>query len=96
MRRLGMVEWIPQAKFRVMRMSDLYGESSWMPEERQCWIRVSPSEDRRLMEETLIHEILHVLLEGHLPPMSGDKYDAGYEFALNRAAKAFWESWSES
>lgn len=95
MRRLGMVEWIPQAVFRVTKLAGLHGQSSWMAEERQCWIAVAPNADSRVMEETLVHECLHVLLEGHLPEMDSAKYDPGYELGLNRLAKALWEGWSE-
>lgn len=94
MRRLEMHEWLPRAEFKVTRLPGLCGESSWHPEERQCWIAVSPASDEE-MEKTLVHEILHVLYEGHLSPMGVDSYDPGYELGLNRTAEALWKAWSQ-
>lgn len=101
MKRLEMDEWILRAKFIVARDlkndkgEELHGQSQWMPEERQCWILVRPTDDADLFGETLIHEILHVRLEGHLNPMDTEKYDAGYEYALNCLARALWKEWKE-
>lgn len=90
MRRLDMHEWIAGAVFRVRKLDGLDGESCWHPEERKCWIAVSPGPE---MEETLVHECLHVLIEGHKPIVPD--YDPGYELALNRMAKALWSEWKE-
>lgn len=96
MKRLQMDEWLRRTEFNVVRnLSDddgnpLFGRSSWHPEERQCWIAVAPGPDD-VMSETAIHELPHVILEGHAPVP--DTYDEGYEFALNRIAKALWNEW---
>jgi hypothetical protein len=100
MRKLGMVEWIPNTKFRFVRNlkdesgCELHGQSTWMAEERQAWIALRPNADDRMLEETTIHELLHILFEGH-KPVDNSQYDAGYEFALNRSAKAYWEAWNK-
>lgn len=97
MKRLEMHEWLPRAEFKIVRLNGLCGESSWHSEERQCWIAVAPASDA-VMEETLIHELLHVLYEGHLPPvgMGEAYYDASYELGLNRTAKALMEAWNRA
>jgi hypothetical protein len=101
MKRLQMDEWIPRAKFRIVHNlaneqgDELHGQSQWFPEERQCWIVVRPTEDADLLGETLVHEILHVRLEGHLPPSEVEKYDPAYEYALNCTARAIWKEWKE-
>jgi hypothetical protein len=97
MRLLEMDEWIARAEFKVTRLKGLCGESAWHPEERKCWIAISPAPDEE-MAETLVHELLHVLYEGHLPPvgMDGDAYDASYELGLNRTARALYKEWSKS
>lgn len=92
MKRLGMVEWIPKATIRVISLKGFHGQSSWVPEERECWIGVSPNKDQRVMEETLIHEICHILHEGHKP--ATEEYDEAYELSLNRLAKTLWEAWN--
>jgi hypothetical protein len=97
MKRLGMEDWIAGAVFRVQKLDGLCGHSEWMAEERKCWIAVTPA-DEDMMQETLIHEILHVRFEGHLPLLGQDDdfYDAGYELGLNCTAKALWEAWKDS
>jgi hypothetical protein len=95
MKRLDMSEWIKHAIFRVVRLEGNVGEATWHPEERRCWIAVEPNEDEVVMVETVIHEILHVLFEGHLPVKGEEEYDEAYEFALNRAAKAYRKAWGE-
>lgn len=89
MRDLGMPEW--NAEFRMCRKltddkgNPLDGRSEWHAEERRCWISVC--REAQAVEETLMHELLHVLLEGHLTPLKRDKYDPDYELGLNRLAK---------
>jgi hypothetical protein len=101
MKRLEMDDWIPRATFRVVRNlandkgHELHGQSQWFPEERQCWIAVRPTDDADLLGETLVHELLHVRLEGHLAPMENEQYDPGYEYALNCTARALWKEWKE-
>jgi hypothetical protein len=96
MQLLGLTEWT--GEFRVVRgLKDadgtyLDGQSWWSPEERWCSIRVASGLSNEATHLTLIHELIHVALEGHLPPMTHD-YDAGYEFGLNRLTKALWIAW---
>lgn len=100
MRLLEMDEWIARAEFKSCRtikdadLGELDGRSFWHPEERKCWIEVAQA-DPGVMGETLLHEILHLLYEGHMSPMGVDGYDAGYELGLNRTAKALYREWSK-
>ena len=97
MKRFEMHEWLPKAEFRMVRNLkspdgyELYGQAVWHSEERHCWISVSIGLEEKLTIESLIHEILHVLLEGH--SVAKTKYDASYELALNRMASALAPEW---
>jgi hypothetical protein len=100
MQRLGMVEWMENAQFILTRgLKDskgnrLDGQSWWLPETRHLYIQVRAGLSVEATHETVIHELLHALLEGHKPPMT-DEYDESYEWGLNRAAKAYYASWKE-
>jgi hypothetical protein len=60
------------------------GNACWHTEECRAWIYLRRGSDN--LRETLIHELLHVRLEGHREnPM---RYDALYERALNAIAAA--------
>jgi hypothetical protein len=95
MKRLEMDEWIRGTQFRVRKLDGLYGLSEWFVEERCALVTVNRGLDRDMTMTTLIHELLHLLLEGHRPPTSHSKYDPNYELALNRAAKGYWNEWKD-
>lgn len=60
------------------------GNACWHTEECKAWIYLRRGSEN--LKETLIHELLHIRLEGHREnPM---KYDALYERALNAIAAA--------
>lgn len=92
-----MDEWVRNADIRFARNlkdaegAELNGQTIWHPEERRCWIAIAHGTESDELHETLVHELLHILLEGHLALTH--PYDAGYEFGLNRAAKAIWTAW---
>jgi hypothetical protein len=95
MKRLAMHEWIPGAEFKVVRELKagddiLDGDATWHAEERLCRVRITRADTHRMVE-TLVHEILHVNFEGHLPEPK--PYDPAYEFGLNRASAAFMAAW---
>ena len=92
MRLMEMDEWIRGTQFRVRKLDGLYGLSEWFVEERCALITVNRGLDPELTETTLIHELLHLVLEGHKPLTAHSKYDPNYELALNRVAKGIWKS----
>lgn len=65
---------------------DSVGNSTWSVEEAKAVILL----DKRApeVEETLLHELMHVRMEGHAPI---GKYDAHYERGINALVKALME-----
>ena len=59
------------------------GNALWHPEECEAWIYLQRGAGQ--LEETLLHELLHIRLEGHREPV---KYDAMYERAINAITAA--------
>ena len=101
MRLLGLDEWIRGATFKLVRDlkdsegGELFATCWWHTEERKCEVIVSAGMDERNTRSSLIHELLHLRLEGHLPPISGQEYDAGYEYALNCLTETLMRAWAE-
>ena len=67
--------------------ADCAGSCSWMVEHKQAFIYVSRrmNADWPEIQETLLHELLHIRLEGHLD--RAKRYDAHYEHAINYLSK---------
>lgn len=64
------------------------GSSTWEPEYNVASIEVASDLGSDAdIEETLIHELLHLKLEGHKVLTRGYKYDPLYERALNVLAR---------
>lgn len=95
LKRLEADEWLRGTRFRIRKLDGLYGFSEWFPEERIALVSVNRGLDEEMTHTTLIHELLHMVLEGHKPPSSHAKYDPNYELALNRLAKALWNEWKQ-
>lgn len=97
LKRLEADEWLRGTHFRVVRKlktpegTPLYGLSEWFTEERSALISVNSELNEDDTGTTLVHELLHLVLEGHKPVQT--KYDANYELALNRLARALWTEW---
>lgn len=79
-------------------MDNSLGWAQWSPEYRYATVRIlDPTENEDItadeydafMEETLVHEFLHLLLEGHKTMESVTQtYDPAHEAALNILAEA--------
>ena len=91
--RLGMAEWrgnrpltnIPRVRVRVrsiQKMDGNLGSCEWHAEVCEAEIEIRRGQG----EETLIHEILHLLLEGHTTYVP-ERYSEMHERALNRLAR---------
>src|SRR5579884_309177 len=85
-RRLGMAEWttINVLWANKKEQKEVTGCCYWHVPESLVTIKIDRAEPKK--EETLVHELLHVLLEGHLS--EARPYDELYERALNRASAA--------
>ena len=73
----------PQAELEA---KDSAGSSYWQTEYKTASIEIASDQPEEEVLETLIHELLHLALEGHKPLHKGYKYDGPYEFALNTLA----------
>lgn len=93
LKRLEADEWLRGTQFKSRKLDDLYGLSEWFVEERCALITVHNALSDDDAGTTLVHELLHVVLEGHKPITAHGKYDPNYELALNRIAKALWNEW---
>jgi hypothetical protein len=93
--RFGMAEWIglrpnsPLPRVRVLirsrkKMDGNVGGCTWLAEECTAVIEIL----RGHGEETLVHEILHLALEGHTT-YAEVKYSEMHERALNRLASGY-------
>lgn len=94
--RLGMAEWAgtrPDGKPRVIvvfrtkkKMDDAVGSCQWLAEECTATVSLLTGQG----DETLVHELLHLHLEGHTT-YKPENYSELHERALNRLAKTLVE-----
>lgn len=94
---LDMPEWSARTAFQFVKQlpdSDV-AQCWWHTDERRAVISLMRNQkyrpDKRTIETTVIHEVLHLLLEGH-DDIDGLR-DPQYESALNRLSDALWEAW---
>jgi hypothetical protein len=80
-----MPEWVNGTTFVFEKNEDNVGCAWWHAEECVAAIRIAPDLTDEQVEETVIHELLHLVLEGHMA-IDGE-YDEGYERGLNRIAR---------
>jgi hypothetical protein len=81
---LGVNHWVIAVRWATPNddCEDCFGCCRWFVEEANAEMVLN----RKLAdEETIAHEILHVVFEGHLP--KAKRYDALYEQAINRISK---------
>jgi hypothetical protein len=87
---LSLPEWSVHLRWGTAREmtcedgSQVVGLCFWSTEESSAMVLLARNQDDH--ESTLIHELLHLTLEGHRPICK--KYDAQYERGLNRIADA--------
>lgn len=76
------VRWGTRAEMKDANEDDVVGLCIWSPEELTGQILLARRQDNH--EQTIIHELLHLVLEGHRP-MNG-RYSELHERAINRIA----------
>jgi hypothetical protein len=108
MRRLGLDEWIKGTTINFATVEEmgepLYGCVAWATPESKCEVSVARMEDiagyspdqppELVLSKTIVHELLHLSLEGHRPHNRVD--DDMYERALNRITEALVDAWEET
>lgn len=81
--RLNLKEWhISLVWGTPEEMKDLCGCVTWHTEELKATVKLSKKVADK--EGTLVHELLHIVLQGHAD--YDEKYDAHLERAINRIA----------
>jgi Zn-dependent peptidase ImmA (M78 family) len=98
--RLGLTDWeeievtlLPKDK---LSYPDSDGYAYWQPEYKKAIIDINADLDDAEIEETLVHELLHVRLEGHKLLTPKTRYDALYERALNVLATTLCKGYKRS
>ena len=91
--RLGLTEWQIQVNWGKPSQQPDYskgemdagsvGNACWHTEECRAWIYLRRGSEH--LRETLVHELLHIRLEGHREPV---RYSPLYERALNAIVAA--------
>lgn len=86
---LGLADWAIEGTFvKETQSPDTCAEISWQPEWKEATICFRKEQHLlktgRSMDHFIVHELLHLLLEGHKPITT--EYDPSYEAALNTIA----------
>lgn len=93
-KKLKLSEW--RIKYSLLPEHDMLlpgctGLTDWQPEHKSARIEISNDEDDATIERSVVHELLHIVLEGHESfDFENGKYkvDPQFEYALNVVAEA--------
>lgn len=87
--RLNLKEWYISVRWATKEESKVHqGGCKWNTEELKAAVYISHNGNANVeVEETLVHELLHVVLDGHID-FDDWKYDVNRERAINRIAAA--------
>lgn len=87
---LRLTDW--EIDFKLVPNTEELGKCAgtcvWQTEYKTATIEIAGDQPPGEIEETLIHELLHLALEGHKPLTQKYKYDAMYERGLNVISEA--------
>lgn len=87
---LGLTEWeITEVRWFARDETDeLDGDNNYFAEGLKSKIRLRREQSDDDLEETIVHELLHLMIDGHkdITAVIGGNYDAMHERALNRLA----------
>src|SRR5687768_10401252 len=103
MQRLGLTDWLPRTTVRfgaAEEMAGNVGYCEWSAERKSALVLIAKlpalAQDspelpvERVLEETLVHELLHIRIEGHrFTPLP---YSTQYEAGLNEIAEALCQN----
>jgi Zn-dependent peptidase ImmA (M78 family) len=89
--RLNLKEWTIRVDWGTKKeMSDAVGTCIWSAEEMAAMVKLKRGEPAHEIEPTLVHELLHLVLQGHAN--YDGNYDIHLERAINKLAAALCES----
>ena len=87
--KLRLNDWEITVQFAdnaTMNKHESDGLAMWSAEHRTAVILLRRKQDD--IEGTLVHELLHVAIQGHIPQTAEDQYDVAEERAVNSIADA--------
>jgi len=85
---LKLQDWTITIRWATAKESvECMGLNYFSVEEQESVVAISRKCSPSEREETVVHELLHLLFDGHTP-VDPDKYDPLHERALNQTAKA--------
>lgn len=87
--RLRLNDWEITVQFAPTETMDSHesdGLAMWSAEHRTAVILLRRKQDD--LEQTIVHELLHVALQGHVPQTASDTYDVAEERSINAIADA--------
>lgn len=80
-RRLKLIEWDIKVEFdEGLDEDDTDGCISWQTDYKQATLKLNPLRKEQSQRETIVHELLHLLFQGHTDYSGRDPL---FEFALN-------------
>ncbi len=83
-KRLSLRDWTIEVQVCTeVDADDSWGEATWYPDSREATIRISRGLGPWQHEATVVHELLHLMLQGH---MDYEGYDIHEERAINTLA----------
>lgn len=85
---LNLLEWKITIRWATAKESvECVGLNYFSVEEQKSAVAIARNCPKNMQEETLVHELLHLVFDGHTPT-DPDKYDPLHERALNKTAAA--------
>jgi Zn-dependent peptidase ImmA (M78 family) len=89
--RLNLKEWDIRVEWGAKKeMADAVGTCIWSAEELCAIVKLKRGEPAHEIEPTLVHELLHLVLQGHTN--YDGKYDIHLERAINKLAAALCQT----
>lgn len=97
-KRLRLSDWSITIEFCDRIESDTddqecAGGTGWDSDRREAWVYIKRVDDDWEIITTIIHELLHIVMEGHLICQGG--HDVNEERALNAVADALAEGYHQ-
>lgn len=82
-KRLELTEWKIELKLLPEAADDCWGQIEWFADSREATMQITRDLGPWQLETTVVHELLHILLQGH---RDYEGYDVNDERAINTLA----------